>query len=665
MPTFNCFGCTRQARTIAAEQQLERLKSGRTYTDMQKRIEALEKQNERLKEEKGRFRDQAAEYRKENVRLRSRVILLEKENHELQKHYDMIRASIDRLVESVKSVSSLAEENASDIEELSGNTENSEDDVTEETEAADEPDSKDEPQEKREQTEAKLEELKKEIDDLKFKLKVKKEQQRKTSQEGGRPSSQTMGDKKTVPNSRQKSGRKPGGQAGHAGVTADLYDRNDKDITFIEVPVSVLEEVVKSKDFYKLKNASVKKQLVKIDVQVLVIQFTSEVYRCRHGNRQHVTGCFPDGLCNLITYDSSIKTFAAFLHTFGNMSYRKVSDFIYELTNGRLKLSIAWIAALEEEISAKTADEKKRIWEEMMAFPYMHVDGTVIYINGKQRTVLVCVSPAGTILVYSRHKGFEAARKAMLGEYKGTLIHDGESTFFNFGKAHQACLIHEIRYLRGAEKSEGDRISAVMEMRELLQQMIHESNQAKAMGKEAMPEDRAEYFRNEFIRLIEKAMQEYEEHPECRKYGEGYGIFKRLQKREKWYLYFLNDLNIPPTNNMAELTARGVKLHSKALGGYRDETGASVQFFLDAQSILETARINGLSRYKVLRNVFMLDKPEGKPSKKLREEYRREYEKAVQDEKEAAEKKAKRKSRKQAGKKGKAGNSTTAVSPGS
>lgn len=62
------------------------------------------------------------------------------------------------------------------------------------------------------------------------------------------------------------------------------------------------------------------------------------------------------------------------------------------VSGGKLQLSGGMVCGLSEEFSKKTKEEREQIFLELMASPYMHVDFTFGRVNGKQGTVMVCVS---------------------------------------------------------------------------------------------------------------------------------------------------------------------------------------------------------------------------------------------------------------------------------
>ncbi len=399
---------------------------------------------------------------------------------------------------------------------------------------------------------------------------------------------------KTPPNNREKTGRKPGGQKGHAG-----HGRKKLEPT-VTYRLPAPDDVAGSPDYYKTGRTIVK-QLVRISLNLEVIQYEADEYR-NHKTRRKTHAAFPEGLDNEVEYDASVCALIALLHSHGNMSYDKISEILSGLTDGKLTPSKGMMADLEKKFSAKSVRERQQIFSRMLAYPYMHIDGTTVRVSGKNGQVLIETSPGGTLLYHTGVKGIEAVKGTPAEEYDGTMIHDGESTFFNYGKGHQGCLAHELRYLKGCMDNEPHLTWASL-MREYLQGLIRYVKEAKDQGRTELTPCEIRSFEEQYEAFLELAEKEYADHPPNRKYYiEGYNTMKRLKKHKEHYLHFLYDISIPNQNNPAELVARKEKMHSKQSGGYRSELYS--QYHCDVLSVMESNMAQGKSRYQTLLDVF-------------------------------------------------------------
>ena len=400
---------------------------------------------------------------------------------------------------------------------------------------------------------------------------------------------------KTPPNNREKTGRKPGAQKGHAGHKRKRLEPTEE-IHHLPPP----EEVINNPDYYKTGKKIIK-QLVRLSLKLEVIQYEADEYR-HHKTRRKIHAAFPEGMVNEVEYDASFNAFVSLLHSHGNMSYDKIIEILSDLTAGKLKPSKGMLASLEKKFSEKSAEDRQAIFNRMLVYPYMHIDGTSVRVNGKNGQVLIETSPAGTLLYHTGVKGDEAVKGTPAENYDGTSIHDGEAAFFHYGKKHQICMIHEGRYTKGSMDNE-PHLTWASEMRELIQNMMHYVNEAKRQGRTELTQSEIQMFEDQFDAILELAEKEYRLHPPNMKYySKGINTMKRLKKRKEACLLFLHDLSIPCQNNPAELIARKEKMHSKQSGGYRSAEYS--QYHCDVLSVIESNKTMGISRYDTLLGVF-------------------------------------------------------------
>jgi hypothetical protein len=400
---------------------------------------------------------------------------------------------------------------------------------------------------------------------------------------------------KTPPNNREKTGRKPGGQKGHTGHTRKKLEPTE-DIHRLPPP----DEVVNNPEYYKT-GKTITKQLIRISLKLEVIQYEADEYR-HHKTRRKVHAAFPDGLVNEVEYDASVAALITLLHAHGNISFDKISEVLSDLTDGRLNPSKGMMADLEKKFSVKSAADRQQIFNRMLVYPYMHIDGTTVRVNGKNGQVLIVTSPAGTLLYHTGVKGDVAVKGTPAEEYDGTAIHDGEATFFHYGKKHQGCLVHELRYLKGSMDNE-PHLTWASYMREYLQFLMHYVNEAKTSGRTELTQWEIKYFEYQYDEILSLARSEYKDNPPHRDYYiEGFNTMKRLIRHKEHYLHFLHDLSIPYQNNPAELIARKEKMHSKQSGGYRSPEYS--QHHCDVLSVMESNTVLGTGRYSTLLDVF-------------------------------------------------------------
>ena len=394
------------------------------------------------------------------------------------------------------------------------------------------------------------------------------------------PSSKTI-KKKKISNSREKSGRKPGGQPGHRG-----HGRKKQIPTRPVVELPPPQEVLEDPDFRKTSK-TIRKQIVSIRLVLDVTEYHADVYyNSKTGERIHAP--FPPGVVNDVNYAGDIK---AFLFLFNNdccTSIDKCRRFLYGLTEGKLNISKGMISRLSREFAEKSEKEIKRSYADMLKAPVMHTDCTNARVNGKNAYVFICAAPNGDAIYFAREKkGHEGVKGTVAEDYHGILVHDHESTFYKYGSGHQECLAHVLRYLKGSIENEPDR-EWNKKMRSLVQEMIHYKN---GLSDDEKPDaDNVKEYERRYREILEKAKEEYEYIPPDKYYRDGYNLYRRMEHYMSNHLLFLHDQRVPATNNLAERLLRVYKRKQAQAVSFRSFD--SIEFLCQCMSMLFMMRKN-------------------------------------------------------------------------
>ena len=406
------------------------------------------------------------------------------------------------------------------------------------------------------------------------------------------PSSAQSIRKKKIPNNREATGRKPGGQPGHPG-----HGRKKQTPTRI-VLLQPSQEILDDPDFRKT-NKTLTKQLVNVEVCLNVIEYQADTYRnSRTGELYHAQ--FPDGVVDEVNYGSSVRAFLFLLNNDCCVSIDKCRDFLKNLTGGKLDISKGMISKLSQEFAEKSEPLRKSAASELFLYPVMHTDCTNARVNGQNAYVFVCAAPDGPALYYAREvKGHAGVAGTLIEDYQGILIHDHEKTFYRYGTAHQECLAHVLRYLKGSMENEPER-TWNKDMRSLLQEMIHYVNGLES-GAGRDPEKLLEY-ETRYDQILERALAEYADVPCSDYYRDGFNLATRLKGYRDSHLLFLHDSRIPATNNLAERLLRNIKRKQNQAVSLR--SNKSLEFLCDSMSVLFLMRQEDGNLYDKVSAVF-------------------------------------------------------------
>ncbi len=430
-----------------------------------------------------------------------------------------------------------------------------------------------------------------EIEELKGLLKKMTAQINRDFSNSSIPSSQCVNRKK-ISNSREKSGKKPGGQNGHTGHCRHSVPEMESDIVKLPAPSCVTEN---PEDFYDT-GKTITKQLIKIKLSVQATNYVAAVYRNRKtGGRIH--GEFPEGLVNEVTYDDSVKALAAMLNSYCNVSMDKVNELIYDLSGGKINISKGRIATLSKEFNEKSKENQDEIFKNLMNSPIMHTDATNVRVNGKGSFVFVTASGNNVLYFARNHKGHAGVKGTPVEDYLHTLIHDHDLTFYSYGDSHQECLAHVLRYLQDSVNNEFE-LTWNISMKKFLSGLIHQYKQCNG----SFSEEEIDAYRKEYNQILVLAEKEYEEHPPTKYYKDGFNLAKRLKQYANNHLLFLTMKNVPYTNNHSELLLRQIKRKAKQVGSYRSDE--SLTDFCAMLGVIETAKQNQQGIYKTLCEVY-------------------------------------------------------------
>lgn len=435
------------------------------------------------------------------------------------------------------------------------------------------------------------EETKKELAAVRKKLEEEQEKNKaltarlgKNHRNSSKPSS-TYPNHKTIHNSREKSGRSPGGQKGHLH-----YSRKRKEpTTIIEIP-PLDEHLDEAK--YKATGKMIRKQVVGVRMEVDVSEYVTEEFRnLQTGQRVHAP--FPAGVKDDVNYDGTLKAMAYLLTNHLNASIDKTRQFLKSVSHGAIDISNGFICNLSKQFSGLTQEEREKIFEELAAAPTLHADFTFVRQNGKQAAVMITATNDRVLYQGRKTKGDEGVKGSPLEYYEGTTVTDHEASLIKHGTKHQECLSHVERYARGSAENEPEKKWA--------SQLVNWVKESVACWnrvdrkEETYDGGMAEEHIRKLRKILDQARDEYEQHPPTRYNKDGYNLFKRMDEAFEDYVLFLRDPSVPPTNNLSERYARQIKRKLHQVMSFRSMDG--VEHFCDGLTIIETIRAEGGDLY--------------------------------------------------------------------
>jgi transposase/uncharacterized small protein (DUF1192 family) len=411
------------------------------------------------------------------------------------------------------------------------------------------------------------------------------------------PPSACQNTRKTIHNSRVKTGRKPGGQPGHTGHKRK--GRAPDETVRLKPP----DACPYCSSALKPDGTVRSRQLTDLVITVRTVEYVTENHTCVRCNKQVYTP-FPDGVVNEVNYGNNIRAVTTFLYSGCNVSKAKCASFIFEATGHELALSSGSIHNFLTGFSKKAQSAVLDIASEIKSSDIVGADATHTRSEGAQSYVYNYNSPNSAIYQAFECKGLEPLNNSLLADYKGIIVHDHDMSYYNFGGGHAECNVHILRYLKGICQNEPDRKWA-SEMRALLCEANDRCKKARKVGDEALDDDTMAAIEARFDSIIATAESEYADVAglSAKYRPEGVALYKRLKEFKANHLAFIHDLNIPFDNNRSERDLRCVKKKTKQIGGFRSTKNGEAPY-CDYLSVTQTARLREMAVLKTVRDIF-------------------------------------------------------------
>jgi len=352
-------------------------------------------------------------------------------------------------------------------------------------------------------------------------------------------------------NSREKTGRMPGGQKGHKGHFRDLYNNPTEIIEHKQKFCECGNEILYSEKFAA-------KQFVDVELKVNIIEHRAFKGKCPCCKKKH---------------ENELP------QTEGCVAVDRLNQFLHEVSNGKLNISNGTIINWLNEIAGKTKDEIAQYKKELLESAVNHKDETSLDV-GTALWWLHVLSNKTTTLYHANPKRGREADEAMgvLSLFENVLVRDHFGALLNLPCEHQECNAHILRYLKAAKE---------LRKREYAEQMIsllvtaHRETLASGQ-KTKLPLERVAYYEKEYDRILDAGLIE------CQHHKEDKPLISRMKKFASAHLLFLSRAEVPFDNNLAERDLRMIKTKTKVSGCFRGDQGPHT--FAAIKSVLSTAR---------------------------------------------------------------------------
>jgi transposase len=412
------------------------------------------------------------------------------------------------------------------------------------------------------------------------------------SRNSGKPPSSDGPDVKPHPKSQRKAtGRKPGGQPGHAGHTLRMVDKPDE--VQVHAP-SRCRACGQGLEQVPAKHRE-RRQVVDIPpLKVWVVEHQVQS-KCCPGCGAETTGEFPAGVEAPAQYGPRVGAVAVYLNQAQLLPEERTCRVLAELfacpiSEGTLESAVS---ECHEQLAEAEATIKREVEEASVA----HFDESGLNIGGKTSWLHVASTAGLTFYAAHKKRGREALDEiGVLPGFHGRAVHDGLTSYWQYGHCqHVLCNAHHVRELTFVEEQLGQ--GWAKELKELLLEIKQATDAARDQGAVELPAEMKREFEARYDLLLEAGLK-MNPPPEPTgkrgrpKRGKARSLVDRLREHKGATLAFMEDLTIPFDNNQAERDIRMIKVKEKISGCFRTTTG--VDRFCRIRGYISTLRKQGI-----------------------------------------------------------------------
>jgi len=402
---------------------------------------------------------------------------------------------------------------------------------------------------------------------------------------------------------RKRSGKKPGGQAGHPGSTLKLSPTPDQVIVH---PVEVCQHC--QQDLREVESLQVERRQV-LDLppkRVLVIEHQAQ-QKCCPACHQISLAAFPDDVRAPVQYGAAIGAVGVYLVQQQLVPYERACEVIEDLLGP--SLSVGTLQGLVARCAKQLEPVEQQIKAALSRAEVLHQDETGLYVAGQRHWMHVSATEQLTHYAVHPKRGKEALEAiGILADFAGVSVHDGWRSYWQFLCQHALCNVHHLRDLTFLYEEQLQAWAG--KMKELLLDIKAAVEQARAEGRSSLHPLEVADWKARYQALLAEGYQANppDPPPETRKRGRrkqsaARNLLDRLSQHQEAVLLFLDNFAVPFDNSLAERDIRMVKVQQKVSGCFRSEAGAVI--FCRIRGYLSTLRKQGFALLTALEQALV------------------------------------------------------------
>jgi len=435
-------------------------------------------------------------------------------------------------------------------------------------------------------------------------IKELEDQLAKNSGNSGKPPSRE-GYEKPAPKSRRKrSGKKSGGQTGHAGQTLKAVEKPDA-IVVHEVSCCANCE----KPLKKVKVVALEKRQV-FDLPEMRLQVTehqAEIKVCPDCQKQ-TKATFPLGVNEPAQYGNRIKSQLSYLHEYQLLPLGRVKETVHDFYGQNIAEGTI-LSACEE--LARQVEPVQQVVKAHLTYKteVAGFDESGARVEGKLNWFHVtCTNLLTYYAIHAKRGKIAMDEIGILPNFQGRAIHDDLPSYFQYLTRHGLCNVHHLRslefllerYPQGWLKKLMDLLLEIKSAVEKALTKIKTRLSAKTLANFSSRNDALLKQGCKFNPAEAKQGQRVKRGRPKQSFAKN--LLDRLRDPKEAVPAFMYDFNVPFENNQAARDIRMLKVKPKVSGCFRSRHGAEI--FCALRGYSSTPRKNGQPVFVALHSAF-------------------------------------------------------------
>lgn len=403
--------------------------------------------------------------------------------------------------------------------------------------------------------------------------------------------------------SRRRSGKPPGGQAGHPGHTLSMVDQPD---AVVHHRPKVCRQC--TEDLSRVPGSvAERRQVLDVpEIRLMAHEHQIEAVCCPSCHTISL-GCFPSTVLAPVQYGPNLQALAVYLQQGQLLPTARTCEALAAICG--CHISEATLLQWSELAATRLAPTVERIAELIVASRLQHGDETGIRVYGMLHWLHVNCTRFLTHLAWHASRGRPAMDEiGIWPRFIGRGMHDRFASYDAYACTHSICGAHLLRDCAAVAEQEHQQWA--VEMHDFLLDLHDTCQEWRLLHLSAVPAIERDEWVARFFEILAAgyAAQPPPPLPSAgagkgrRKQSKAKNLLDALLGRAEQVLALLDDLRIPFTNNQAERDLRLAKVQQKISGSFRSATGATA--FCRIRSYLSTMQKQGHPLLSALTAVF-------------------------------------------------------------